>query len=115
MGNARWTGVPLKAVLDKAGVQRGAVQVSFNGLDQPPLGDGPDFVKALDIDHARDGEVMLAWQMNGAELAVPQRLSAAARGARLFRDMLDQARGRDPGARLGVPGFLDGQRISHSG
>jgi len=68
MGNARWTGVPLKAVLDKAGVQRGAVQVSFNGLDQPPLGDGPDFVKALDIDHARDGEVMLAWQMNGAEL-----------------------------------------------
>ena len=68
MGNARWTGVPLKAVLDKAGVQRGAVQVSFNGLDQPPLGDGPDFVKALDIDHARDGEVMLAWQMNGSEL-----------------------------------------------
>ena len=68
MGNARWTGVPLKAVLDRAGVQGGAVQVSFNGLDQPPLGDGPDFVKALDIDHARDGEVMLAWQMNGAEL-----------------------------------------------
>jgi sulfite dehydrogenase (cytochrome) subunit A len=68
MGNARWTGIPLKAVLDKAGVQRGAVQVAFNGLDQPPLGDGPDFVKALDIDHARDGEVMLAWQMNGAEL-----------------------------------------------
>ena len=68
MGNARWTGIPLKAVLDKAGVQRGAVQVAFNGLDQPPLGDGPDFVKALDIDHARDCEVMLAWQMNGAEL-----------------------------------------------
>ena len=68
MGNARWTGVPLKAVLDRAGVQGGAVQVSFNGLDQPPLGDGPDFVKALDIDHARDGEVMLAWQMNGSEL-----------------------------------------------
>ena len=68
MGNALWTGIPLKAVLDRAGVQRGAVQVSFNGLDQPPFGDGPDFVKALDIDHARDGEVMLAWQMNGAEL-----------------------------------------------
>jgi sulfite dehydrogenase (cytochrome) subunit A len=68
MGNARWTGVPLKAVLERAGVQAGAVQVSFNGLDQPPLGDGPDFVKALDLDHARDGEVMLAWQMNGAEL-----------------------------------------------
>jgi len=68
MGNARWTGVPLKTILDRAGVQRGAVQVSFNGLDTPPLGEGPDFVKALPIDQARDGEVMLAWQMNGAEL-----------------------------------------------
>ena len=28
----------------------------------------PDFVKALDIDHARDGEVMLAYGMNGEDL-----------------------------------------------
>ncbi len=68
MGNARWTGVPLKKVLEKAGVQAGAVQVSFDGLDQPPLGDGPDFGKALDIDHALNGEVMLAWGMNGEDL-----------------------------------------------
>ncbi|CAG2154308.1 Protein-methionine-sulfoxide reductase catalytic subunit MsrP [Cupriavidus yeoncheonensis] len=68
MGNARWTGVPLKKVLEKAGVQPGAVQVTFNGLDKPPLETGPDFVKALNIDHALDGEVMLAWAMNGADL-----------------------------------------------
>jgi DMSO/TMAO reductase YedYZ molybdopterin-dependent catalytic subunit len=68
MGNARWTGIPLKKVLEKAGVQASAKQVAFNGLDQPPLGDGPDFVKALDIEHALDGEVMLAWAMNGADL-----------------------------------------------
>ena len=68
MGNARWTGIPLKTVLEKAGLKAGSVQVSFNGLDMPPLGDGPDFVKALDLDHALDGEVMLAWQMNGADL-----------------------------------------------
>ncbi|MDU6237519.1 MAG: molybdopterin-dependent oxidoreductase [Bradyrhizobium sp.] len=68
MGNARWKGVPLKAVLDKAGVQAGAVQVSFGGLDGPVVSDTPDFAKALDIDHARDGEVMLAYEMNGAEL-----------------------------------------------
>jgi sulfite dehydrogenase len=68
MGNARWKGVPLKTVLEKAGVKAGAVQVAFNGLDTPPAGDGPDFVKALNIDHALDGEVMLAWQMNGADL-----------------------------------------------
>src|SRR6202140_1717812 len=30
MGNARWRGVPLKTVLDRAGVQPGARQVTFN-------------------------------------------------------------------------------------
>jgi DMSO/TMAO reductase YedYZ molybdopterin-dependent catalytic subunit len=68
MGNARWTGVPLKKVLEKAGLKAGAMQVAFNGLDRPPVDNGPDFIKALDIDHALDGEVMLAWQMNGADL-----------------------------------------------
>jgi len=68
MGNARWRGVPLKTVLDAAGVQRGARQVTFNGMDGPVLDKTPDFVKALDIDHARDGEVMLAYMMNGADL-----------------------------------------------
>jgi sulfite dehydrogenase len=68
MGNARWKGVSLKAVLDKAGVQPGARQVVFDGLDKPVIAATPDFAKALDIDHARDGEVMLAWAMNGADL-----------------------------------------------
>jgi sulfite dehydrogenase (cytochrome) subunit A len=68
MGNARWRGVPLKAVLDMAGVQQGAKQVTFNGMDGPVSDKTPDFVKALDIDHARDGEVMLAYGMNGEDL-----------------------------------------------
>jgi sulfite dehydrogenase (cytochrome) subunit A len=68
MGNARWKGVPLKAVLDKAGVQKGALQVVFDGLDGPVVPETPDFAKALDIDHARDGEVMLAYAMNGEDL-----------------------------------------------
>ncbi|MCJ2022820.1 molybdopterin-dependent oxidoreductase [Methylobacterium sp. J-067] len=68
MGCARFTGVPLKAVLDKAGVKGGAVQVAFEGLDGPVLPETPDFAKALTLDHARDGEVMLAWGMNGQDL-----------------------------------------------
>jgi sulfite dehydrogenase len=68
MGNARWTGVALKRVLEKAGIQSGAVQVSFGGLDRPPLESGPSFIKALPIEHALDGEVMLAWSMNGEDL-----------------------------------------------
>src|ERR1700682_504283 len=68
MGNARWRGVPLKAVLDMAGVQPGAKQVTFGGMDGPVSDKTPDFVKALDIDHARDGEGMLAYGMNGDDL-----------------------------------------------
>ncbi|SDN53658.1 DMSO/TMAO reductase YedYZ, molybdopterin-dependent catalytic subunit [Methylobacterium phyllostachyos] len=68
MGCARWTGVPLKSVLDRAGVKAGAVQVSFGGLDGPVLPETPDFAKALPLDHANDGEVLLAWGMNGQDL-----------------------------------------------
>jgi DMSO/TMAO reductase YedYZ molybdopterin-dependent catalytic subunit len=68
MGNAVWSGVRLKDVLDRAGVKTGAVQVRFNGLDEPVVADAPDFKKSLDIDHARDGEVMLAYAMNGEQL-----------------------------------------------
>jgi DMSO/TMAO reductase YedYZ molybdopterin-dependent catalytic subunit len=70
MGNARWTGVPLRTVLDRAGVKAGAVQVRFGSLDRPIEPGPPLFAKALDIDHARDGEVMLAWAMNGAPLPI---------------------------------------------
>ena len=68
MGNARWRGVPLKTVLDMAGIQQAARQVTFNGMDGPVMDTTPDFVKALDIDHASDGEVMLAYGMNGEDL-----------------------------------------------
>ena len=68
MGNAKWTGIPLRAVLDRAGIKPGAVQVRFDGLDGPVADGTPDFAKAIALDHARDGEVMLAWAMNGADL-----------------------------------------------
>ena len=68
MGNARWKGVPLKAILEKAGVKSGAVQLSFGGIDGPVIPETPDFAKALDLDHAMDGEVMVAYQMNGEDL-----------------------------------------------
>ena len=90
MGNARWRGVPLKTVLDKAGVQQGAKQVTFNGMDGPVSDKTPDFVKALDIDHARDGEVMLAYGMNDEYLRA-QRLSAPSGRARLLRHLLGEA------------------------
>lgn len=68
MGNARWRGVSLKTLLDQAGVQHDAKQVVFGGMDGPVSDKTPDFAKALDVDHARDGEVMLAYLMNGRDL-----------------------------------------------
>src|ERR1051325_11511039 len=68
MGCARWKGIRLKDVLGRAGVAAGAKQVSFNGLDTPVGEKTADFVKALDLDHALDGEVMLAYEMNGEDL-----------------------------------------------
>jgi len=67
MGNAAWEGVSLGAILDLAGVRAGAVAVRFGGLDRP-LTDVDPFKKSLAIDHARAGEVMIAFAMNGEQL-----------------------------------------------
>ncbi len=90
MGNALWKGVRLKDVLDKAGVKPGAVQVRFKGLEEPVVADAPHFMKSLDIDHARDGEVMIAYAMNGEQLPLVNGFPAAAGRARLVCDLLGQ-------------------------
>ena len=68
MGNAKWKGVRLKDILKMAGVKQGAIDVTFEGLDRPPLPATPQFVKSLDVNHAMDGEVMIAYEMNGTPL-----------------------------------------------
>src|SRR5580704_17422563 len=68
MGNARWTGVRLKDLLDYAGVRTEAVQVRFSGLETGVIPATPNFKKSLAIDHARDGEVMVAYLMNDQPL-----------------------------------------------
>ncbi len=68
MGNARWTGVRLRDLLNRAGLKAGALEVAFNGLDRAAMPGTPNFVKVLEVDHAKDGEVMVAYQMNDAEL-----------------------------------------------
>ena len=67
MGNARWVGVPLRDILARAELKPSARQVTFDGLDLALMGGG-DFVKALDVAHATNGEVMVAYQMNGTDL-----------------------------------------------
>ena len=68
MGNAKWMGVRLKDVLDRAGVKAGATAVLFAGLDDPVVPEAPKFMKSLALDPARNGEVMIAYAMNGEQL-----------------------------------------------
>ncbi len=68
MGNTKWTGVKLKDILEMAGAKTNSAEVSFNGLDGPAMQGTPDFVKSLKYDHAADGEVMIAYEMNGEPL-----------------------------------------------
>jgi len=68
MGNAVWRGARLKDVLEKAGLQAKAKQVICDGLDKPALEKTPDFIKSIDLDHALDGEILVAYGMNGADL-----------------------------------------------
>ncbi len=68
MGNARWTGVRLRDLLQRAGLKAGAVDVSFDGLDSGGLPSVPDFIKSLPVDEARREDVLLAYEMNGEPL-----------------------------------------------
>jgi DMSO/TMAO reductase YedYZ molybdopterin-dependent catalytic subunit len=61
-GSAVWTGVPLAAVLDLAGVREGAVDLVAQG------GDFPAMRRGLPLAVARDPETLLVLGMNGAPL-----------------------------------------------
>jgi len=71
MGNAVWTGVRLRELLEVAGVSSAAVQVQFQGLEtgQGPKGLGSNaFLKSLDITHPVLDECLVAYLMNNEPL-----------------------------------------------
>jgi DMSO/TMAO reductase YedYZ molybdopterin-dependent catalytic subunit len=71
MGNAMWTGVRLRELLDVAGVKGGALQVQFQGLDTGP---GPEglgsslFLKSIDLGNPVLDECVVAYLMNDEPL-----------------------------------------------
>ncbi len=71
MGNAMWTGVRLRELLDMAGVKSGSLQVQFQGLDtgQGPEGLGSNlFLKSLDLGNPVLDQCVVAYLMNGEPL-----------------------------------------------
>ncbi len=69
VGNAEWTGVRLADLLDEAGVQDGAVEVLFRGLDRGVEGgEEQQYERSLTLAEARRDEILLAHSMNGQPL-----------------------------------------------
>jgi DMSO/TMAO reductase YedYZ molybdopterin-dependent catalytic subunit len=75
VGNAEWTGVPLAAVLERAGVRPGAVEVVLEGADageikKEPVSPGKiRYTRGLPLMKALSPDVLLAYQMNGEPLS----------------------------------------------
>jgi DMSO/TMAO reductase YedYZ molybdopterin-dependent catalytic subunit len=75
VGNAEWTGVPLCALLDRAGLQDDACEVVFEGADrgmavEEPKPPGPiSYARSVPRKKAVQPEVLIAYQMNGRDLS----------------------------------------------
>ena len=69
VSTAEWTGTPLKAVIERAGLSSDAIELLFTGLDYGIQSDIEQFYqRSLTIDQAMRDEVILAYEMNGAPL-----------------------------------------------
>ncbi|HUL18898.1 MAG TPA: molybdopterin-dependent oxidoreductase [Steroidobacteraceae bacterium] len=68
MGNARWSGVRLRDVLQRAGVAADALEIWLEGADGPVLPATPRFQKSLPVERALDENTLIALQMNDAPL-----------------------------------------------
>ena len=74
VGNAEWTGVPLAALLERAGLEEDACEIVLEGADrgvpaEPPIPPGPiSYARSVPRDKALQPDVLIAYQMNGRDL-----------------------------------------------
>ena len=74
IGNAAWSGTPLREVLLAAGVEPEARHAAFTGLDEIEMEDqGFWFGGCIPIEKAMGPEVVLAYEMNGEPLTPEHR------------------------------------------
>jgi DMSO/TMAO reductase YedYZ molybdopterin-dependent catalytic subunit len=69
VGTAEWTGTPLRALLDDAGIEPGSVEILFTGADHGiEKGHEHDYARSLSVEDATRPDVLLAYEMNGRPL-----------------------------------------------
>ena len=64
---SEWTGVPLKEILNRAGLKSSAIYTAHYGED-PPIGAAPPFSRGIPIDKAMEEHTLVAYKMNGKDL-----------------------------------------------
>src|SRR5467141_3743648 len=75
VGNAEWTGVPLRALLERAGLEDDACEIVLEGADrgtptEEPIPPGPiSYARSVPREKAVQPEVLIAHQMNGRDLS----------------------------------------------
>jgi len=67
MGCAKWKGVRLKDVLNKAGLKKESAWIGFNGKDKAVYNETSNFVRELKLEDLHD-DIIIAYEMNGEEL-----------------------------------------------
>ena len=67
MGCAKWKGVRLRDILNRAGLQKEAHWIGFNGKDNAAYYESPSFIRELEITEL-DDHVIVAYEMNGEDL-----------------------------------------------
>jgi DMSO/TMAO reductase YedYZ molybdopterin-dependent catalytic subunit len=67
MGCAKFKGVRLRDLLNRAGLKKGAHWIGFNGKDNAAYYKTPNFVRELELDEL-DDHVIVAYEMNGEDL-----------------------------------------------
>jgi len=71
VGHAEWSGVPLKFVLQEAGLKEDTLEIVFEGADTGGEHDHPDpmlFARSLPLEKALHEDTLLAMRMNGEPL-----------------------------------------------
>ncbi|TAJ07969.1 MAG: sulfite oxidase-like oxidoreductase [Nitrospirae bacterium] len=68
VGNARWTGIRLRDVLQRAGLKARAQHLQLQGADRPVVASVPLFVRSIPLKKALHPDTILATRMNGAPL-----------------------------------------------
>jgi DMSO/TMAO reductase YedYZ molybdopterin-dependent catalytic subunit len=72
VSNAEWTGVPLRLLLERAGLEEGAVEIVLEGADRGGAKEGAtppapvSYARSLGREKAR--QALIAYQMNGCDL-----------------------------------------------